>query len=282
MSWQYLSSASKKNPNQEVELNKLCEGLSMTPNILQRIFPVIFNITLTDYIRKRRLTKAALELKQTDLSIIEIALKYNYSTPEAFSTAFKKHHGVTPTAVRKNAPFNFFKPIEVSLYYEGGDNLSIEIVTKSDFYVAGLSIDTTVNNTDIAMLWEQLNQADFIDELIQMSTGDSYGVCYDTKRNGYIKYVAGWCIKDPDIVKHLPVEVTRVESSTFAIIPCKGKFPESLHSSWNYMWNKFLPESGYSYAGTADLEYYPSEVTDSKVYHMEIWVPVAKTNKNSI
>lgn len=268
------------NIEQQLDFNQLCEGLGMTASTLQRIFPVLFNITLTDYIRKRRLSKAALDLKQTEDSILEISLKYNYTTPEAFTAAFKKQHGATPSAVRKGTSFNFFKPIELNLSYTGADDLPIEIVTKPDFYVAGISIDTTVNNTDIPLLWDQLSRSDFIDELIKVSTGKSFGVCYDVNKDGHIKYMAGWGIDNPDVVKRLPVEVTLIESSTFAIIPCVGEFPQSLHNAWDYLWRKFFPESGYTYAGSADLEYYPSKVTDSKDYRMEIWVPIEKRNKN--
>jgi len=263
---------------QEVDYTQLCKGLNISGSSLQRIFPVLFNVTLSEYIRKRRLTKAAFELKQTQDSILDIALRYGYESPDAFAIAFKKQHGATPSSVRKGAPMNLFNALKLNLSIEGGNDLPIEIKTLPAFYVAGISIDTKVNSPDISILWKQLSESELVDDLISFSSGKSFGVCYDMKDNGQVKYMAGWEVANPDKVKQLPVEVVLIESSTFAIIPCIGKIPESIHNAWNYMWKQFFPESGYRYSGKFDLEFYPQKVFDSKEYQMQIWVPVEKNN----
>lgn len=268
----------EENINQEIDYNNLCKGLGVTSNSLQRVFPVLFNITLSEYIRKRRLTKAAFELQQTQHRVLDIALKYGYETNEAFSTAFKKQHGTTPSAVRKGACFKLYDVLEVDLTIKGGKEIPIEIITLPDFYIAGLSIKTSVNSPEISFLWEKLTSSDLVDELISVSTGRSFGVCYDIKNNEKIKYIAGWEIESPEKVEHLPVDVTLVESATFAIIPCIGEVPESLYNAWSYMWNKFFPESGYNYTGKVDLEYYPEKVTNDNNYQMQIWIPIEKAS----
>ncbi|MGE6369371.1 AraC family transcriptional regulator [Planococcus kocurii] len=268
----------EENIEQEVDYTQLCKGLNISGSSLQRIFPVLFNVTLSEYIRKRRLTKAAFELKQTQHSILDIALRYGYESPDAFAIAFKKQHGATPSGVRKGAPINLFNALKLNLSIEGGNDLPIEIKTLPAFYVAGISIDTKVNSPDIPILWKQLSESELVDDLISFSSGKSFGVCYDMKDNGQVKYMAGWEVANPDKVKQLPVEVVLIESSTFAIIPCIGKIPESLHNAWNYMWKQFFPESGYIYSGKVDLEFYPQKFVDSKEYQMQIWVPVEKNN----
>lgn len=268
----------EENIEQEVDYTQLCKGLNISGSSLQRIFPVLFNVTLSEYIRKRRLTKAAFELKQTQHSILDIALRYGYESPDAFAIAFKKQHGATPSNVRKGAPMNLFNALKLNLSIEGGNDLPIEIKTLPAFYVAGISIDTKVNSPDISILWKQLSESELVDDLISFSSGKSFGVCYDMKDNGQVKYMAGWEVANPDKVKQLPVEVVLIESSTFAIIPCIGKIPESIHNAWNYMWKQFFPESGYTYSGKFDLEFYPHKVVDSKEYQMQIWVPLEKNN----
>ncbi|USG67774.1 helix-turn-helix transcriptional regulator [Brevibacillus ruminantium] len=67
----------------------------------QRTFLILTDITVGDYIRRRRLTLAAKELISTDGKIIDLAYKYGYETPEAFAKAFRKPHGVTPSEARK-------------------------------------------------------------------------------------------------------------------------------------------------------------------------------------
>lgn len=268
----------EENIEQEVDYTQLYKGLNISGSSLQRIFPVLFNVTLSEYIRKRRLTKAAFELKQTQHSILDIALRYGYESPDAFAIAFKKQHGATPSGVRKGAPMNLFNALKLNLSIEGGNDLPIEIKTLPAFYVAGISIDTKVNSPDIPILWKQLSESELVDDLISFSSGKSFGVCYDMQDNGQVKYMAGWEVENPDKVKQLPVEVVLIESSTFAIIPCIGKIPESIHNAWNYMWKQFFPESGYTYSGKFDLEFYPHKVVDSKEYQMQIWVPLEKNN----
>lgn len=66
----------------------------------QRIFSFLTHISLGEYIRKRRLTLAAYDIKGSELRIIDIALKYGYESASAFSRAFSKLYGITPSAAR--------------------------------------------------------------------------------------------------------------------------------------------------------------------------------------
>ena len=66
----------------------------------RRMFPFLTGITLSEYIRRRRLTLAAFELQTTGAKVIDVALKYGYQSPEAFARAFKQLHGVMPVAAR--------------------------------------------------------------------------------------------------------------------------------------------------------------------------------------
>ncbi|MBZ6528077.1 AraC family transcriptional regulator [Aerococcaceae bacterium DSM 111021] len=268
----------EKNLDYEIDYNQLCKGLSLTNSTLQRIFPVIFNMTTSEYIRKRRLSKAAFDLQHSKFSVLEIALKYGYETHEAFTTAFKKFHENTPSAVRKGASFRFIDKLELSITIQGGKELPLEIITLPDFYVAGLSINTSANSPEISKLWRQLTESNLVNKLIKVSTGNSFGVSYGINNNGTLTYMAGWEIKNPELVNHLPLQVTLIPSTTFAIIPCFGRFPESLYHAWNYILNKFLPESGYTYIGKFDLEYYPNKFTDDTNFPMQLWIPIEKIN----
>jgi AraC family transcriptional regulator len=68
----------------------------------QRMFPFITGISLSEYIRRRRLTLAAFELQTTDIKVIDVAMKYGYDSPEAFARAFKNLHGTIPISARDN------------------------------------------------------------------------------------------------------------------------------------------------------------------------------------
>ena len=91
------------NLENEIDYNKLAKLLGTSSYTMQRIFNFLTGITLTEYIRKRRLSKSTEELRGTNHKIIDIAVKYHYDSPVSFSNAFKKMFGMSPTVFRKNS-----------------------------------------------------------------------------------------------------------------------------------------------------------------------------------
>ena len=80
----------------------------------QRVFRILCGFTLGEYIRMWRLSLAGKELASSDVRVIEAALKYGYDSPESFSRAFTRFHGVSPSqAKRKGAGLKFVSPFTV-------------------------------------------------------------------------------------------------------------------------------------------------------------------------
>lgn len=96
----------------------------------QRVFALLCGYTLGDYVRMRRLTLAGEELLSTDAKVIDVALKYGYDSPESFSRAFTRFHGVSPSAVRKGAAIRSFSRICVKLILTGGSIMEYRIEKK--------------------------------------------------------------------------------------------------------------------------------------------------------
>lgn len=67
-----------------------------------RIFSLIAGINISDYIRKRRLTLAGMELKYNGAKVIDMALKYGYDSPISFARAFQTFHGFNPSLASKS------------------------------------------------------------------------------------------------------------------------------------------------------------------------------------
>ena len=76
--------------------------------LFSRIFSIMADMTLAEYLRNRRLSEAVTDLRESSEKVIDIALKYGYESADAFSAAFKKFHGATPSEVRNGKPYRIF------------------------------------------------------------------------------------------------------------------------------------------------------------------------------
>ncbi|MCG6581885.1 helix-turn-helix domain-containing protein, partial [Acinetobacter baumannii] len=89
------------NLSDEIELAEVARKACCSSHQFQRMFSFITNVTLAEYIRRRRLTLAAFELQNSDAKVIDIALKYGYESPVSFARAFQMLHGVNPAIARQ-------------------------------------------------------------------------------------------------------------------------------------------------------------------------------------
>jgi AraC family transcriptional regulator len=85
----------------KIEVEKLAQLTYSSKFHFQRMFSMLTGVTVAEYIRKRRLTLAAQELSNAKEKVIDVALRYGYETPESFSKAFRRAHGVSPSQVRE-------------------------------------------------------------------------------------------------------------------------------------------------------------------------------------
>ena len=86
-----------------------------------RMFSFLAGISLTEYIRKRRLTLAVFDLENSSLRIIDIAVKYGYSSPDSFTRAFHRFHGISPSEARiKGSTLKAYPRMSFQLTVKGG------------------------------------------------------------------------------------------------------------------------------------------------------------------
>lgn len=67
----------------------------------QRVFRLLTGMTISEYVRNRRLSLAGCEFSQKDVKVIDVAIKYGYDSPESFTKAFTRFHGITPSQAKK-------------------------------------------------------------------------------------------------------------------------------------------------------------------------------------
>ena len=90
------------NLDGEIDDSAIASLFASPQGMFQRVFTNITDMTVSEYIRKRRLTRAAHDIKHSNEKIIDVAIKYGYDSASAFSCAFKNFHGTAPSAMRKS------------------------------------------------------------------------------------------------------------------------------------------------------------------------------------
>lgn len=259
----------------EIDEGRVAVLSSYSYAMFSRLFSILTNMTLSEYIRLRKLTKAAMEINETDVKIIDIAMKYGYESPDSFTNAFKSFHHVTPTEVRNGEAYRVVSPIQLTLSVKGGKHMDVKIQKKNGFAVAGVKLDN-IESSSCPAVWDQLYEKYDHDTLSRLGNGQSYGMCFDVENSSRINYMACYHVSDVSKAKEMGLEVREIKDAEYAILSLKGPVPTCIHEGWKYAMEVFLPEQGYMHAGTPDFEVYSEGDMYSPDYKMELWIPLSK------
>ena len=259
----------------EVDMKRFQQLSGYSYPLFSRLFSILADMTLAEYLRNRRLSEAVIDLRESSEKVIDIALKYGYDSADAFSAAFKKFHGATPSEVRNGKAYRVFPRLQLSLKITGGKNMDIKIQKKPAFTVAGVLLEA-INNSQCPSAWDQLYATHGFEILESLGSGQSFGVCSDVKEGEIINYMAGYDVADKAKAEELELSIKEISEAEYAIVPVKGTIPASIHHAWKYVLEVFFPETGYRHSGAPDFEVYTAGDMSSPDYQMELWIPVIK------
>ncbi|MGN0968199.1 MAG: effector binding domain-containing protein [Oscillospiraceae bacterium] len=250
----------------------------------QRMFSMLCGFTLGDYIRMRRLTLAANDLIQTNDKVIDIALKYGYETPESFSRAFVRFHGITPTDARHGKNVKSFSRLTVKLILSGGSTMDYRIEKKDAFQIICKRKHVTkpqgdTATADISAFWNECSSDGTIPALCgympeQPSLKGLLGICFskDMSESGF-PYGIGAEYNGAPVLNH-DFDVVEIPAYTYAVFPCKGQMPDAFKRVYQQICSEFFPQSNYEYGCGVELEVYPSANVQDPNYTCEIWIAV--------
>lgn len=132
----------EENLTQTISYERLSRLVGCSVNDFSRIFAFMTGVSVSEYIRRRRLSQAAFDSQNSREKIIDIALKYGYESPTAFSRAFKELHGTTPLSARKsNVSLKTYPPIAFVLTIKGVDEMNFKNVKMDSFKIVGRTCD---------------------------------------------------------------------------------------------------------------------------------------------
>jgi AraC family transcriptional regulator len=237
----------------DLDVNVIAGNAYMSPFHFQRLFFVLSGMTLGEYIRSRRLSLAAVDLQSRDVKIIDLAMKYGYDTPESFSRAFVRFHGLLPSAAKaKGVKFKSFSPLSIKVSLKGGSVLTYSIEEMEGFKLIGKAIRHGGWSRDgyevSTQLWQQCHADGTIQELTEYSTsprkeliGLADGTSFDGETQLY--YVATiydqGMIPEGYIVKELPPR-------TWIKFICGDLIERNADAEiWQRIYSEYFPISDY-------------------------------------
>lgn len=266
----------------ELDLAAVARVAHCSEHHLRRMFVSLAGVSLTEYVRRRRLTLAAQDLQEGGLRVLDVAVKYGYGSADAFARAFQALHGMNPSECRGKA-VQAFPRLNFQLAVQGGDPMQYRLVSKGPFFVVGFMRRVPLVyhgvNPAIAEMWKALSLSDIAalkalsdtepTGMLSASTNFSEGRAEGGELDHYIG-VATTSLAPEGFAS------LAVPALTWAVFEAVGPFPETLQSVWGRIYSEWFPSSSYQAAAGPELLWNEHPDVTAADYRSEIWIPVEK------
>ncbi len=261
---------------EEIDYERLGKIACCSSYHFQRMFTYMAGVPLSEYIRRRRMSLAAVDLQSTGIKIIDVAGKYGYNSPTAFNRAFQSVHGIAPSAVKnEGVSVKSFPPVSFKIIVKGVEEMNYRIETKAAFRIVGVSVPLEKDIEKIFAVIPRKWQETAVNGTLQKLTGlmdtQPMGVlgvstCNDTEPWRYYIAVAS-SQTDRDLEEYT------VPAATWAVFPGTGT-NQSIQELERRIVTEWLPTSGYEYGNAPDVEVYLNPDPQNAQY--EVWIPVVR------
>ncbi len=265
---------------EELIIRDIAQQAALSPYYFQKGFAMLCGMTVSDYIRQRRLSAAGLEVLTTNRKIIDIALEFGYDSPDSFTKAFARFHGLTPAALRKSGgAVRSFAPLRIKVILEGGQDMDCRIMKKEAFTVLCRAKTFKYEDASVAVpkFWAEHFAAGGGEVVCGM-----YGINLDESMGGNeFEYLIA---DNYDPAREVPDGFTTrtIPTHTWAVFPCTGQMPQALQGLNQQIFSQWLPTNpDYKIAAGINVEMYSDaskfeQGTQDQEYYCEIWIPVEK------
>ncbi|PHD63543.1 AraC family transcriptional regulator [Bacillus wiedmannii] len=275
----------ENNLTNEIDFKEVAKIAFCSEYHFKRMFSFLAGIPLSEYIRCRRLTLAAFELKDSNAKVIDVAIKYGYNSPDSFTRAFQNLHGITPSEARSTIrSLKAYSPMTFQLSIQGGNEMNYRIKEKEPFRIIGITkrVPIVFNgvNEEIASMWKSLNP-ESIQTLKSLSNMEPNGIISAStnfsegrmEEKGELDHYIGVASTKDCPEQFAQLEIT---ASTWAVFEAVGPFPETLQNVWGRIYSEWFPSSNYELAEGPEILWNEQKDTSSPNFKSEIWIPVLK------
>ena len=272
--------------NENIKVEEIASFAGYSYFHFHRVFEAVVGESVGNYLRTRRMNRAANDLIYTNKRILDIAMEYRFESQEAFTRAFKKSFKLTPGAYRKNR-IDVIVGNKIQLtpsklrHLLTGITIEPRIVDFKGALIVGIRGTTTIRENNIPLMWKKFNPR--VGEIKDRTSSiRGYGICevdpgYDMTKfsedTTFNEFLGVEVIAFSDIPAGM--EVKNLEIGRYAVFTHKGKIV-NLKITYDYIWGTWIPCSGYELDMRDDFEYYDERFLgqDNELSEMDIYIPI--------
>ena len=258
----------------EIRMEELGRLAGCSPYHFQRMFSYLAGVPLKEYVRRRRMTRAAADLRAGE-KVLEVALRYGYDSPTAFNRAFQGIHGVAPSLAKQDGvKLKAFPRIRFKFVLKGAEEMEYQIEKREAFRSVGfrtpLPMDVEKSFQVVPKFWAEIGPRQT--ELVPLMNGEPtgmLGVCTcDEEENFYYIAVASSAPAPGGMHEWM------VPAATWAVFAGTGRLPEAMQELQKRIVSEYLPDSGYGWAKAPDIEVYLNRPGEESRF--QVWLPVTR------
>ncbi|WP_018305888.1 AraC family transcriptional regulator [Desulfitobacterium hafniense] len=269
---------------EELSLEIISEYVGVSDYHFRKIFFYLSGLTLSEYIKNRKLSEANKDLLQGE-TVTEVAFKYGYQSMDGFTRAFKKWSGFLPSDVIKKGLSKSFPKLSFVISVKGGTAMEFRIEDKPAFNLVGVSKRVPMQfegvNKEIVKLAQSIT-AEQREEMHALQNIEPYEIInasYDAdadflKEEGDLTHLIGILTTENQVSDLL--EKVPVEACTWAIFPNEGPFPSMLQDTMAKIYSEWLPSSNYEVIKAPAFSFTKMNQHKKDYAYSEVWIPVRK------
>ncbi|MBQ8332577.1 MAG: AraC family transcriptional regulator [Clostridia bacterium] len=257
----------------------------VTTDSFQRFFSYMTGMTLNEYIRRRRLTLAAEELLNSRAPVVDIAVKYGYDSAAAFSRAFARQHGITPSLCRKNGgPLKLCPPVSFHITIKGAEDMDFRLIELEETKLYGISKPYDGQGYRNREELRHSMWSDNYDDVPGQLCGGRWNEPGSTAFDGvwYGIWQGGrYMIARDTIREGASAETFTLPAGTYAAFRTEpgGVAWEEFPKLFGLIFDSWLPSSGYrqkSDLAVEILHLWTDHDIRQKQRYYEVWIPVER------
>lgn len=269
----------------EIEIDQAARIACVTKDSFLRFFSYMAGMTLKEYLRRRRLTLAALELQGGKARVIDIAVKYGWSSADAFARAFSRQHGITPTQARdSHESLQIYPPASFYISIKGAKKMEFRLNELEETQVWGVSKQFDGQGYETREELRHIMWSEDCDDVPGQICEGCWNQPGNTSYDGvwYGIWQDGAYMIAREQAKGGGLESRTLPAGTYAAFRTKpgGLAWEEFPKLLDLVLNSWLPSSGYRQKGDLLVEVlhlWTDHGMRQKNRYYEVWVPVTRT-----